>query len=144
MGITFTPRRGGILMCDFGPDPTDPITFPLGKPPVGVAPEMWKIRPVVVVSPAALNHKHGTGPGVCLVVPFSATPPRTEDPWDVPFAAKASPSLRKASWAKCAAVTLVSHARLDRVITGRGYRGDFLSPADMTRVDEGMRAALGL
>ncbi|GJE39474.1 MULTISPECIES: type II toxin-antitoxin system PemK/MazF family toxin [Methylobacterium] len=144
MAITFTPRRGGILMCDFGPDPADPLTFPLSAPPVGVAPEMWKIRQVVVVSPAPLNHRHGTGPGVCLVVPFSATPPRSEDPWDVPFEARAYPSLPKASWAKCASVTLVSHARLDRVIAGRGYRGDFVSGADMTRIEAGLRAAFGL
>ena len=144
MAITFTPRRGGILMCDFGPDPSDPLTFPLGKPPVGVTPELWKIRQVTVVSPATLNHKHGAGPGVCLVVPFSATPPKTEDPWDVPFEARSYLSLPKASWAKCAAVTLVSHARLDRVLAGRGYRGDFLSAADLVRVEDGLRAALGL
>ena len=24
MGITFAPRRGAILTCDFGPDPSDP------------------------------------------------------------------------------------------------------------------------
>lgn len=144
MAITFTPRRGGILMCDFGPDPLDPLTFPLGQAPVGMAPELWKVRQVVVVSPPALNHKHAGGPGVCLVVPFSATPPRSEAPWDVPFAAKAYPSLPKASWAKCAAVTMVSHARLDRVIAGRGYRGDFLSKADLIRIGDGIRAALGL
>lgn len=144
MGITFTPRRGGILMCEFGPDPLDPATFPLRQAPVGVAPELWKFRQVVVVSPKALNHKHGKGPGVCLVVPFSATPPRSEDPWDVPFEARAYGSLPKASWAKCAAVTLVSHARLDRVLAGRGYRGDFLKPEDMARIEAGLRAAMAL
>ncbi|WP_342152521.1 type II toxin-antitoxin system PemK/MazF family toxin [Methylorubrum sp. SB2] len=144
MAITFTPRQGGILMCDFGKDPSDPLTFPLGKPPVGMKPELWKIRQVVVVSPAALNHRHGAGPGVCLVVPFSATPPRTQDPWDVPFVARAYPSLPKESWARCTAVTHVSHARLDRVLAGRGYRGDILSPADLMRVQNGIRAALGL
>ncbi|WP_162250004.1 type II toxin-antitoxin system PemK/MazF family toxin [Methylobacterium sp. Leaf456] len=144
MTITFTPRQGGILMCDFGPDPADPLTFPLGKPPVGVTPELWKIRQVVVVSPAAMNHRHGIGPGVCLVVPFSATLPRSQAAWDVPFAARAYLSLPKASWAKCAAVTLVSHTRLDRVLIGRGYRGDFLSPADLARVQTGLRAAMGL
>lgn len=144
MGITFTPRRGGILMCEFGPDPLNPETFPLRQAPVGVSPELWKFRQVVVVSPEALNHKHGTGPGVCLVVPFSATPPRSEDPWDVPFATGTYASLRKTSWAKCAAVTLVSHARLDRVIAGRGYRGEFLTPMDMARVEAGIRAAMAL
>ncbi|MCP1591979.1 type II toxin-antitoxin system PemK/MazF family toxin [Methylorubrum extorquens] len=144
MAINFTPRQGGILMCDFGLDPDDPLTFPLREPPVGMTPELWKTRQVVVVSPAAQNHKHGTGPGLCIVVPFSATPPRSEAAWDIPFAAKSYPSLPKASWAKCAALTHVSHARLDRVLVGRGYRGDFLSPADLARVQDGIRAALGL
>lgn len=144
MSITFTPKRGGILMCDFGPDPRDPCTFPLNRPPVGMAPELWKVRQVVVVSPAALNHKHAAGPGVCLVVPFSATPPRSEEPWDVPFAARAYPSLPKPSWAKCASVTLVSHARLDRVLVGRGYRGDIMKAEDLGRIEAGLLAAFGI
>lgn len=144
MAITFTPRQGGILMCDFGPNPADPLNFPLEKPPVGMTPELWKFRQVVVISPAVLNHKHGAGPGVCLVVPFSASPPLSPAAWDVPFAGRAYPSLPKASWAKCASITHVSHARLDRVLVGRGYRGDFLSAADLGRVQDGIRAALGL
>ncbi len=109
-----------------------------------MAPEMWKIRQVVVrlarpAQPSAWNRAW------CLPRrTVQCTPPRSEDPWDVPFAAKAYPSLPKASWAKCASITLVSHARLDRVIAGRGYRGDFVSEADMARVEAGLRAAFGL
>lgn len=144
MSITFAPRRGALLVCDFGPDPLDPVTFPLAHPPVSVAPELWKVRPVVVVSPLALNHRHAAGPGVCLVVPFSATEPRTEDAWDVPFEARAYRGLPRACWAKCAALTLVSHARLDRPLSGRGYRTDFVSDDDMARIGAGLRAALAL
>lgn len=144
MSITFTPRRGGILMCEFGPDPMNVATFPLHYPPVSVAPEIWKWRRVIVVSGARLNHKHGVGPGLCSVVPCSATPPASPGPWDVAFAARSYQSFTKDVWASCASIIRVSHARLDRVTAGRGYRGDFLTPADMKRVEDGMRAALSL
>ena len=144
MAITFTPRRGGILMYAFGPDPRDPTTFPLDRPPVSVTPEMWKTRRVIVVSNDRLNHRHGTGPGLCLVVPCSATPPATPGPWDVPFVARSYRAFTKDIWASCASIIRVSHHRLDRVIAGRGYRGEFLSAADMARIEAGMRAALEL
>jgi uncharacterized protein YifN (PemK superfamily) len=144
MAITFTPRRGAILMCDFGPDPLDPLTFPLRVPPVSTAPEVWKTRRVIVVSNDRLNHKHGVGPGLCTVVPCSATPPATPGLWDVPFAARSYRSFTKDVWASCASLFRISHARLDRVIAGQGYRGDFLSHGDMARVEDGIRAALGL
>jgi len=144
VSITFAPRRGAILMCDFGPDAQDPNTFPLRKPPVAVPPEIWKVRRVVVVSNDAINHKHGRAPGVCLVVPFSATPPNTPEPWDVLFPARSYRSLTRDVWAKCASVGIVSHARLDRVIAGQGYRTDFLTAVDMARIEAGLRAALSL
>ena len=144
MSITFTPRRGAILMCDFGPDPLDSRTFPLNVPPVSTAPEVWKRRRAIIVSDNRLNHKHGAGPGLSTVVPCSATPPNTPGPWDVPFAARSYRSFTLDVWANCASLFRVSHDRLDRVIAGQGYRGDFLRPADMARVEDGLRAALGL
>jgi uncharacterized protein YifN (PemK superfamily) len=144
MAITFAPRRGGILMCEFGPDPLDPHTFPLRDPPISVAPEVWKCRRVIVVSDDRLNHRHGAGPGLCTVVPCSATPPTTPGPWDVPFAARSYQSFTRDVRASCASLFRISHARLDRVIAGQGYRGEFLRPEDMARIEEGIRAALGL
>ena len=144
MPITFTPQRGAILLCDFGPDPDEPSTYPLRVPPVSKPPEIWKLRRAVVVSAKAANHKHGAGPGVCLVVPFSAKPPQTPEAHDVFFASRSYRSFTKDVWARCAAITHVSHARLDRVIAGQGYRTDFLTQEDMARVEAGMRAALGL
>ena len=144
MAITFTPRRGAIFLCDFGPDPLDPHTFPLRLPPVSTAPEIWKARRVIVVSVDRLNHKHGAGPGLCTVVPCSASPPNTPEPWDVPFAARSYRSFTKDVWANCASIFRVSHARLDRVIAGQGYRSDFLAPDDMARIEAGIRSALGL
>ena len=131
MPITFAPRRGALLMCDFDM--------------ACVSPEMAKVRRVVVVSPNHLNHRHGRAPGLCLVVPFSATPPATPGPHDVFFPAGVYRSLTVDVWAKCAAVTLVSHDRLDRVGVRRGvYLREMLSPADMARIEAGLRAALGL
>ena len=62
-------------MCDFGPDPSEPSTYPVNAPPLSMSPEIRKLRRVVVVSTNALNHPHGRGPGLCSVVPFSATRP---------------------------------------------------------------------
>lgn len=144
MPITFAPRRGAILLCDFGPDGTNPAAFPLHRGPIGLPPEIWKVRRVIVVSPDAMNHRHGTGPGLCTVVPCSATPPRTPADRDVFFAARSYRSFTRDVWAHCSSAMPVSHARLDRVIAGQGYRTDFLSPADMVRMEDGLRAALGL
>jgi uncharacterized protein YifN (PemK superfamily) len=131
-------------MCDFGPDPLDPATFPLARPPVCVAPEVWKTRRVIVVSDDRSNHRHGKGPGLCLVVPCTATRPATLGPWDVPFAARSYRAFTKDVWASCASVIRVSHGRLDRVIAGQGYRGEFLTTTDMERIEGGLRAAFGL
>jgi hypothetical protein len=68
------------------------------------------------------------GPGALLVVPFSATPPGTPGPWDVFFQARSYRSFTRDVWAKCASLTLVSHARLDRVISGRGLSDGFSFP----------------
>lgn len=131
MTINFTPRRGAILMCNFDM--------------ANVPPEMRKVRRVVVVSPTEANHRHGIGPGVCLVVPLSATPPRLGGVVDVPIPAGRYRCLSKVDvWAKCGSVTLVSHARLSRPKIGQTYPSDYLSREDMARVEAGLLAALGL
>ena len=131
-------------MCDFGPNPLDPATFPLRAPPVSSAPEVWKNRRVIVVSDDRLNYRHGAGPGLCIVVPCTSQAPGSPGPWDVPFAARSYRSFTRDVWASCASPVRVSHARLDRVIAGQGYRGEFLRADDMARVEVGLRAALGL
>ena len=52
--IAFVPQRGQILICDFDVAGVVP-------------PEMRKTRRVVVVSPRAHNHRHGTRPGPAAV-----------------------------------------------------------------------------
>ena len=58
MALTFHPKPGTILMCDFS------AGFK--------APEMVKVRPVIVVSP---KRKHCSG--LCTVVAISTVTPTT-------------------------------------------------------------------
>lgn len=144
MGINFTPRRGAILMCDFGPDPSEPGTYPCETPPLSVAPEVWKERRVAIISVNGVNHLHGRAPGVCIVVPFSSKPPKAPKDWDVFFDLGAYHSFSKPVWAKCAGLMHVSHRRLDRVASGRSFVSEELKPEDILRVEAGVLAALGL
>lgn len=130
MAILFVPQRGQILICDFDM--------------AGVPPEMRKQRRAVVVSPRSANHRHGQGPGRCVVVPFTATPPRFASPADVAFGVGAYRSLTVPTWAACGSVATVSHARLDRVAAGRSYIVESLTIADLARIEEGLRHAFGL
>lgn len=140
MAINFVPERGRILMCDYDMS--------------RVPPEMEKVRRVVVISPRSYNHRHGAGPGRCLVVPFSATDPATrKTPADVPFDGTTYECLSVETWAICAAVMSVSHDRLDRVWVRRPWKGsawkksghsaEVLSAVDMARIEEGLKHATG-
>lgn len=130
MTIAFVPQRGQILMCDFSM--------------AHVPPEMRKKRRVVVISPRSYNARHGQGPGRCIVVPFSASPPKTLKPTDIAFPAGIYRSLTVDTWAICEAVMNISHARLDRVATGQRFLSESVSPGDMARIEVGLRHALGL
>ena len=129
--ISFVPQRGQILICDFDMAGVVP-------------PEMRKRRRVVVVSPRSHNRRHGERPGRCLVVPFSASMPTVLTAAEVPFSADVYRSLTVPTWAICSAVESVSHARLDRVASGRMFISEKLAQADMLRLESGLRHALGL
>lgn len=132
MAINFVPERGRILMCNYRM--------------ARVHPEMDKKRRVVVVSPRSYNERHGRDAGRCLVVPFSGTDPGVHlSLADVFFAVGPYQSLTIDTWAICSSAMCVSHARLDRVSRGRGsYLQEILSVADMARIEEGLRHAMGL
>ena len=130
MPIAFVPRRGLILLCHY-----DMARVP---------PEMRKTRRAVVVSPRSHNHRHGAGPGRCLVVPFSASPPPRPTPGDVPFPAGVYASLTVPTWAICAAVMSVSHDRLNRVVAAGVGLDEPLSPEDMERIETGLLHVLGM
>jgi len=72
MPINFAPRRGAILMCDFGRDRLDPAA-PAWVRPLGIPPEIHKVRRAVVVSGDAFNARQRGMAGLCTVVPLRAT-----------------------------------------------------------------------
>lgn len=127
MAITFIPKRGSVLMCDFD------MAF--------VPPEMVKYRQVVVLSVQGLNHRHGIAPGLCTVVPFSIVAPSTPGFDDIYFAAGSYRSLKKESWAKCRMICTVSHERLGLV---RGLRRiEQLSSFDLGKIENAVSLVLG-
>lgn len=130
MPITFHPRRGDILICDFD------TGFQ--------APEMVKIRPVVVVSP-----RRRSGPGLCTVVPLSSTAPNPIEPYHHRLSPMAYPPARGPMWAKCDMAVTVSCTRLDRVkvrapFGQRQYIVFTMPEADMAAISACLRIALGL
>jgi uncharacterized protein YifN (PemK superfamily) len=129
MSINFVPERGRMLICDY-----DMARVP---------PEIDKQRRVVVLSPRSYNERHGAGPGRCVVVPFSATPPAKPTRSDVPFKAGVYETLTEPTWAICSAVMSASHARVQRVAVRGTFSQEFLLPEDMARIQVGLRYALG-
>jgi mRNA interferase MazF len=131
MPITFHPRPGNVLICDFG------TGF---KPP-----EMVKRRPVVVISRSYQE--------LVTVVPLSTTEPRPIEKWHVELRDTSLPvSLRKKRhWAKCDVVTTVAFWRLDRVCVGRHpttgkrlYVSYIVCPEDLTAIQTAVLHGLGL
>lgn len=130
MAIKFAPKRGAILMCDFGR--------------ANVPPEMNKVRPVVVVSLTRFNHRHGTSAGHCTVAPFSATEPDPSSA-DVFIPSGRYWSLTKDSWVRCRMISTVSHERLDLVLRGgRRIPNEFMNADDLALVETAARQVLGI
>src|SRR5476651_1142875 len=59
------PKIRQIYWCDFWQD--------------AQLPEMWKTRPVIIISGNNTLH------GVCTVVPFSTEPENAKNPWGLPY-----------------------------------------------------------
>ncbi|MBF0392880.1 MAG: type II toxin-antitoxin system PemK/MazF family toxin [Alphaproteobacteria bacterium] len=130
MGLLFHPPTGTIVVCDYG----------LGFR----APEMVKIRPVIVVSP-----RFRSRPNLCTVVPLSSTEPKPQEMFHHQLSDGAYPPARGPMWAKCDMLATVSLDRLDRIKT-RGLGGKreyvvFEVPADdLAAIQVCIRFALGL
>ena len=128
MPVTFQPRPGQVLICDFrGYE----------------VPEMVKRRPVVVVARNRQNRS------LVTVVPLSTTEPNplTSAHHSLPI----SPTTGgpPPCWAKCDMVATVSLARLDRVMRRdrggkRTYVVPVLSDADLAAVRRAVASALDL
>jgi mRNA interferase MazF len=135
MGIMYYPKQGEILLCNYG------TGF--------VAPEMTKMRPVVVISPRLRRRAD-----LVAVVPLSTTPPQNielhhceielTNPLPAPFD---NPNM----WAKCDMIATVAHSRLDRFKAGRKPNGNkrvfvagMLNPDQFRQVKIAVLCGLGL
>ncbi len=127
--ITFTPDAGQVLSCNFS-------GFQ--------APEMVKIRPVVVVSDRSRN-RH-----TCIVVPISSVLPTDPKVVFVAFDIDKYAFLDKPeNWAKCETVNSVRLSRLYRLRDRNTRRTidsrlTMIDPGDLAAIREGIRRAVGL
>ena len=132
MALTFRPRPGTLLFCDFA------TGF---KPP-----EMTKKRPVVVISP----RRRRLMSKVVTVVPLSTAAPNPVEPFHHRMNPRSVPVElgTRESWAKCDMLYTVSLERLDRVLVNQGGRRVFVAPRvqdeDLDAIRQGVVSALGL
>lgn len=131
------PQKAQILMCDFGPEPDKIVPPGIMKGPLGVAPEMYKVRHAVVVSGSR---------GLTMVVPFSTVAPKTPQKYHYCIPAGTYPFFdpHEDNWAKSDMLTTVSNDRLDRPYVGGAFATVRLSPDDFKRICETVLHALGL
>ena len=127
MAIPFVPDAGDVLMCDF-------TGF--------VAPEMTKIRRVIVLSPRARRNF----PGTYLVVPVSKTPPQPAEAHHCEFGPGSYHFFDQIDsvWAKTDMVTCVASHRLDRVRVNGRYSRAQIRKEDLQRLREAVLHALGM
>jgi mRNA interferase MazF len=125
MAISFYPRAGQILMCDFS----------------GFRePEMNKIRPVIVISPRLPNRSE-----IVAVVPISLTAPVKDFPFVVRLSKNYHPSESDdlPCWAKCDMLLNIGRFRLDGFkVDRRKWETPQASGADLAAVRQGVLAAL--
>lgn len=126
MPITFHPRPGIVLMCDFT------TGF--------MAPEIIKMRPVVVVSPHHIKRHN-----LYTVVPLSRTEPNPSQPYHVYFPKTPVAGEFGACWAKCDMVMSVSTERLDRKKVGRGaYKVTNITPTELDLILLAIKYSIGI
>ena len=121
-------QPGDFLICNF-----------TGNKP----PEMIKVRPVVVISPARRD-----GSGTCIVVPLSTTPPSRVQPYHHRMDPLSRPEgyREKEVWAKC---DMVAHVSLKRLMRPREHRmtaGDAyqVTEEDLNAIRKGVAYAIGI
>lgn len=124
----YYPKQSHVLLCNFK-------GF--------VAPEMVKVRPVVIISPSA---RHGSR--LCTVVPLSTTAPSPVAAWHDKLSKNPNPVEHEdlEVWAKCDMLYTVSFARLDKfhrkTRDGRQYLAPAMNHEDFARVLAGVKAYL--
>lgn len=124
MALTFQPKVGSVLMCDFD-------GF--------VEPEMVKKRPVVVIARNRSNSK------LVTVVPLSCTPPTQMESHHYQLPRNPVPAHKgKTCWAKCDMLATVAIARMDRLKKGWERVTPEVSAADLEAIRLGVVNALQL
>ena len=135
MALTFQPRVGQVIICDYG----DHITPP--NPDGHMPPEMRKRRLVVV-----MNSKHYGG---CVVVPLSATHSEheTRKGYHIEISEADMPDIvcfpKTTRWAKCNMVQMASKDRLDRAQSSRGSKFVYLDPRIVEQIQRGIIKVIG-
>ena len=125
MAITFHPKAGVVLMCDFS-----------GY----IAPEMVKMRPVIIISP-----NHLMRPGLHAVVPMSTTTPDPVRKYHLELKKNPLPNTTGSVWVKCDMVATVCTERLDRLKVGRGhYVVKAITEQELKDIRECLKLALGI
>lgn len=133
MSLTFHPKPGMVLICDFN------TGFK--------APEMIKRRPVVVISPRPRRSNQ-----LCTIVPLSTTAPNPVEPFHHRMDPRSLPGklARRETWAKCDMLATVSLERLDRVMVGKDaggkriYVAEQVVAGDLEAIRRGVMIALGI
>lgn len=130
MSLSYPPRVGSVVICDFR-------GF--------TEPEMIKRREVVVVGQCRHNKRLAT------IVPLSSTAPRFEESYHHRLSTNPRPfdDPEKVIWAKCDLIYTLSTERMDLHYSrsrkgGRQYVPVKLSSADLESVRQCVAAALGL
>lgn len=135
MALTFQPRVGQVIICDYGDHTTPP------DPDGHMPPEMRKRRLVVV-----MNSKHFGG---CVVVPLSATHSENETKrgYHIEISEADMPDIvgfpKTTRWAKCNMIQMASKDRLDRAQSSHGFKFVYLDPKIVEQIQRGIIKVVG-
>nr|WP_294504586.1 type II toxin-antitoxin system PemK/MazF family toxin [uncultured Rhodopila sp.] len=128
---------GQIVMVEFGPDPRQVAAPGIMTGPLGVLPEMYKLRHCIVVS---------TTIGLTTIVPLSSKPPPHPRPlhFRLPAGKYPGTSVTEDSWTKSDLLTTVSNDRVDRVLVAGRRTTVLLDAGDLKAVRAAVLHALQL
>ena len=132
MPLLYQPPVGAVVMCNFD----------------GIAPEMVKVRPAVILARNRQNNQ------LVTVVPISTTAPIPAMPYHHQLTTNPLPpkkgQIALVCWAKCDMVETVALHRLDRIKDGKNPDGSrryivpTISAADLGTIQACVKLALGL